>query len=1156
MTDDVFGFHVPRVCRVRTVEATEDPILRTVDAFRSRDEEIIVDAKRLQAGALALPSVVAASGAVVVLGEPGAGKTSVLVDLTSELPRVGDCWDGESDACLWVSGGDLTESSYVEELRYYLDALPLAGDSATGPTGVLTVVLDQADESSFLRRLPKQLVKALQSRDNTRVRFLMACRTADYPVPMTLALVEAFGTCRCVDLAPLTREEAEALADSAGVPGKILVEEAEAARATVLASIPLTLELLVLTYKSSGRLPDTPEEIFASGVHRLVEDPDLHRLNRAVVTTAQQRLAVAGRIAAWMLLSGHRTVWRGTAFGAGAFDLPGDALAGGREWTAAGSYEATPQVVEETLATALFTVPDDNRVVFRHSSVTAYLAARYLTDRGTTQRQFESIFLVGTPDSDSASIPAPLRETAAWLVAMNPTATDWLAAADPESLAVHSALVRSDEVRRLTVSRLLERAAQIELNDTRWQLSRWDLHHPGLADQLADVLETAPNDGAPDWKTTARIRLAIELAQEADVQHPRLAVALLRLAENNAWHQTERRLAASAAFACDAAYAVPVLARMLNSLDDPSFAVLSDPDHELRGTVLTLLWPEHLDLATMLAALRPPAPHVHNAYTQFLRNMPSRCANECLPDLLDWAKTAVLDPKAPTTGFVFSSDRIENSLIESVIDRTLRSPDTMQYIEILAKIVLRLFEGHDEVRIPDCLQPDEEGQEPVETQRLRRVFAQALVEETARLGRDPRQAAWMILQDWKFRSALRWGGAFIPESAIRNQLLDGTDFTWALAQAVESATCGDKSLVAAYGELAAYLFPRDDRHAVELAYDEEHPAWPYLKSSFEPIALDSSLAHALRQGRSTHNFNPEADEHLAELARLLSEARTGDNDSLYRFIWGLRFNPKTGQREDLTGRIRTWTCAAALNDELADLPELALRYLTDEHDHADSWLVHSTDDKRSWAGYALLAELYIENRLTELPPAVWHSWPAAILTEYLGTSTSFNETERKYLLRQAAVHAPEVLARRITQLVSAALMKGRQPFELNAVDVTWTVELRTAVEGILTQLSACFGIIQRNENGGGLSAESGPEKQLSLADADDIREAAVRTWYKPPCLLAESWQCACGGSCRHHAGESHRRSDVRTVGGPGRMRAANRGCRDKLEESKSPRKHR
>lgn len=132
MTDDVFGFHVPRVCRVRGVELTENPILHAVDAFRSRDEEIIVDTERLQVGALALPSAVAASGAMVVLGEPGAGKTSVLVDLTSGLPRLENFWDGKSDACLWVSGGDLTESSYVEELRCYLDALPLAGDSATG----------------------------------------------------------------------------------------------------------------------------------------------------------------------------------------------------------------------------------------------------------------------------------------------------------------------------------------------------------------------------------------------------------------------------------------------------------------------------------------------------------------------------------------------------------------------------------------------------------------------------------------------------------------------------------------------------------------------------------------------------------------------------------------------------------------------------------------------------------------------------------------------------------------------------------------------------------------------------------------------------------------------------------------------------------------
>ena len=77
---------------------------------------------------------------------------------------------------------------------------------------------------------------------------------------------------------------------------------------------------------------------------------------------------------------------------------------------------------------------------------------------------------------------------------------------------------------------------------------------------------------------------------------------------------------------------------------------------------------------------------------------------------------------------------------------------------------------------------------------------------------------------------------------------------------------------------------------------------------------------------------------------------------------------------------------------------------------------------RSWPSYTL------KIALPSCPRRYGIRGPAAILTEYLGTSTSFNETERKYLLRQAAVHAPEVLARRITQLVSAALMKGRQPF--------------------------------------------------------------------------------------------------------------------------------
>ncbi|CAL9325619.1 hypothetical protein SUDANB180_00241 [Streptomyces sp. enrichment culture] len=1028
-----------------------------------------------------------------MLGEPGAGKTSVLKQLTSELPRVHDTWSGDSDACLWVTGGDLTEYSYREELGCHLASLPSPGDAA-GTGGVLTVVVDQADESPLLPRLSRWLRRSLSGRDTSRVRFLMACRTADYPAALTPVLAEAFGACRCVDLAPLSRTEAVSLADSAGVPGEELVEAAEAAGAAVLAGIPLTLELLVLTYQADGRLHGRPEQLFVRGVARLAEDPDPHRLKKALITTAPQRLMVAGRIAAWMLLSGHRTVWHGGTFEAGAYDLPGDVLVGGTERTAAGAFQVTPQVVEECLATALFTAPDDGRAAFRHSSVAAYLAARYLTDRKTTPRQLENLFLIGAPDGETATIPAPLRETAAWLVAMDPSAGGWLAGADPESLAVHSALVRSDEVRRLTVSRLLERAAQVELGDTRWQLSRWDLRHPALADQLADVLESGSAEGGAEWQSTARVRLALQLAQEAGTAHSRLADALLRLVRNDAWHQTERRLAARAAFACDPGRAVPVLVEVLDSLSDPSRAERVDPDHELRGTLLNLLWPHHLDAAAMLGALRPPSPDLYGNYAHFLRNMPAECGDEDLPRLLAWVSEAV---SRPDSGFVFSSDRFETSLINGVIDRALKAPDAARNADTLAKIIFSFLHDHRKVQVPDCLQPDEHGHEAPGTRSLRRLLAQALVTEALRTGAEPRLAACQIAYDWERRSPMRLGTSPVPEPPTRDQLIDREDFPWVLEQAAEAAATGDDAAVQAYGELASCTFPPDDPHALELAYDDTHPAWPYLRSFYEAIPLDSPLARTLRRSHSADKRHwPEAAEFMADLARLLAEARAGDNDALWQFLWGLRVDPQTGSfAQDARGAIATWPAAVALGDDLSDVPELALRYLTAEHDRADSWLPHASGNKCSWAGYALLTELHRTDRLPELPARTWSSWTAAILTEYLGMATSYTEPERVDLLRLAARHAPESLARRVTQAARAALRTGRQPIELNAVDPRWATELRTCMEHLATELSTCLGLVPETTDKVLAGSPATEDHSMCLPGDDEAREAALRTWH-------------------------------------------------------------
>ncbi len=275
----------------------------------------------LSAGMLVTPEVAARGGPLVLLGEPGVGKTTVFAGLAAGLAAIEDVPDG-APALLWVDGGQLTDVSFAELLGARLAALPGHGvvtgvsaavpDAASaqgaGPAVALTVVLDQLDESTMLPRVGGALSRALTGRDTSQVRLLLGCRTADYPSTLTEELRRLFGRCVLADLAPLTLAQAEELASSAGVDGVALVEAAVARGAGALASVPLTLELLVRVYREHGHLEGSPRDLFARGVRLLVAEPDESRWQDAEVPgSSDQRLVVAGRVAAGLLLSGRRT---------------------------------------------------------------------------------------------------------------------------------------------------------------------------------------------------------------------------------------------------------------------------------------------------------------------------------------------------------------------------------------------------------------------------------------------------------------------------------------------------------------------------------------------------------------------------------------------------------------------------------------------------------------------------------------------------------------------------------------------------------------------------------------------------------------------------------------------------------------------------------
>ena len=131
----------------------------------------------------------------------------------------------------------------------------------------------------MVRRLPQRLSSVLVDRDTSGLRLLVGCRTVDLPPSLPEILGAAFKPCLFVDLAPLRRTEAAALAASAGVNGEHVVDLAVQSGAGSLAAIPLTLQLLVRTFFETGDLEHGARWLFANGVKHLLaeENPEHNR---------------------------------------------------------------------------------------------------------------------------------------------------------------------------------------------------------------------------------------------------------------------------------------------------------------------------------------------------------------------------------------------------------------------------------------------------------------------------------------------------------------------------------------------------------------------------------------------------------------------------------------------------------------------------------------------------------------------------------------------------------------------------------------------------------------------------------------------------------------------------------------------------------------
>ena len=1036
----VFTTIAERHFRIRPPGDSEFPALIDRDGFLDSTMRVRSTLADAEPGDLVTLRAATEARVLVVLGEPGLGKTTALQTMREELAAGGAVVE-------WVVGADVSEVTFNDEL-----AVHLGGVDGRAPLDV--VILDGLDESPLVQRLHSRLARVLSSSASCPC-LIIGCRSADVPPPLIDWLSRVFGDDVVIaDLLPLRRSDAAALVSSLGLDGGAF-ERAVAERGVgSLASIPLTLELLANAFAADGSFNVSARELFDRGIMEMLDPPVSS--GEVEQTTLSERAAVAGRAAAVMLLSGMRTIYTGRVLEAGSNDLPADEIAGGAENSPSGEIKVTKSLVHRTLATPLFGARGANRLAFVHASQAAYLAARYLVTREphVPRRQLESLLLVAAPDG-SRSVPIPLRELAAWLASMDPAIGEWLAKTDPESVLGHQAYLESDELREAVARALLARGSDFELGDRYWHTV--NLAYPGLASELVEILKAVEPE-SPEWDELARSRVALRLARH--VQSPALTTQLLAIAENPAWKPHLGAFAVEAA-AQDPAAIEPLVA-LVRRLSDLEFARERDPDDEIKGHLLSTLWPDRIELLDVLPALHPRQSKLIGSYLVFLRQFAEGLPESHLPAALDWAATLASDSSPVGDGDDDLLDRpigrLDSGLADVLVERAVANGDPA-LLRSAAVIVWPRLDRYEHPELPAAL---DEVSADASTDHRRRAFAEQLIWARPHAD-DARADVWHLVRGWSARRS--WN----DDRAHRSSLLDGSDFSWAVEKAL--AVSDLEPMVAnAFAELARYLLNLNDPVAVEIAMSLEGTAlWKHFSVYFDAVELDGEVANRMREAyfdtvetdtRDDAEPDPRAGlvDAVAEIFRATTD---GDWSRFWELCTLLEYDPQTGHgRHHHTDRLAELPGATLLPtgwDEA--ILESARQFLAGEHDRADDWLGTERFDRRAWAGYLALSLLDERAELGEISDDTVSRWTGAILWFHSVVHESGDRNRKQRLIERAVTANPALMAQLLTRYVRGELRRnGGSPSEVQSFTPNCVTPIKEAWEQLVAELGGALSL--------------------------------------------------------------------------------------------------
>lgn len=957
-------------------------------------------------GALSNPYAVpferiASSPCLVLLGEPGIGKSSALKEVHDTLVSGNVSGHIILFKDLKAYGSD---SLLVREVFESKEVADWKNSSST-----LHLILDSLDECLLrvdsVASLLSQKLWELGPESSARLRLTIACRTAVWPGLLEKRLIELWGepNVGVYELAPLRRRDVAEAATREGLDPDRFLSEIDHRNVGPLAAKPITLRFLINRFRRDGSLPPDQATLYADGCRVLCEEPSESRQSaqRLGTLTADQRLAIASRIAACTILGNRAGVWIGRDLGDVPQDyLTGRDMAGSTETVAGGHFEVTEAGVREVLDTALFTSRGPERMGWAHQTYAEFLAARYCVFHEMAPRQLLSL-LVHPEDSDGGVV-LQLSEVAAWLATLSPQLVPAICQRSPEILLMSDAGALDYQSREEITAALLSRFESDKLRDWFGMASQFHkLLHPRLADQLRAKL----NHSVP---VRAR-EVAVHIAAACDLTA--LQDELVTIAcspKENEYLRVSAALAVGRVGDRDAKLALRQIV---------AGATPGDAGDELKGAALKALWPEHLRLDELLALMTPPSGNVIGVYWMFLvADFAQGLAVEDLPSALDWL--------ADQTKGVLRHMRPYERAVDSIMAKAWDHVEAPGVPEALARVILARLEigqeplwgQHDSESGEDALKKDP---------RKRRRLVAALV--TMLRMKQP-EVVWRV--------------------GIGSPLTQGEDLGW-MADQLRAAS---EDLKPIWAKLMRCAYdPREVQH-LEVVY-EASLSFSQVREEFrwllDPVDLDSQQAADLRRWhqeqreREEQRRRPLLDPAPVERVRnLLDQFEQGDLEAWWMLNREMTLEADSTEypfalelEADLT-QLPGWRDASAQNRER--ICAAAMRYLEHYGPIPQDWIGTDTFYYSALAGFRALRLLWQvdSNTVQSLSTDLWERWSPCIVAAFCLMERESKESGNELFVLAYRNSPGEVLAA-LLKLVDSENAKHQQIFVLDSIPDIW-----------------------------------------------------------------------------------------------------------------------